>query len=101
MPEAVLTLRLNPKTGERTLSIHYESDPDAMSYEHEDDHRAFVEQLLGRPLTEVADKLEVQREPPHPLIEERRHESIQRKQASMATDEEDSESLDKSLGESS
>lgn len=67
MPEAVLTLKMNPKTGERTLVINYESDPDALSYEHEDDHRAFVETLLGRPLSEVADRLEVKRAPPHPL----------------------------------
>lgn len=67
MPEAVLTLKMNPKTGERTLVINYESDPDALSYEHEDDHRAFVESLLGRPLREVADRLEVRRAPPHPL----------------------------------
>ena len=68
MPDAVLTLKLNPKTGERTLIINYESDPDAMSYEHEDDHRAFVESVLGRPLHEVAEHLEIKRSPPHPLI---------------------------------
>ena len=44
MPEAVLTLRLNPHTGERTLVINYESDADAMPFEHEDEHRSFVEQ---------------------------------------------------------
>lgn len=68
MADAVLTLKMNPKTGERTLVINYESEPDALSFEHEDDHRTFVEQLLGQPLNTVADRLEVQRTPPHPLI---------------------------------
>ena len=70
MPEAVLTLRLNPSTGERTLIINYESDSDAMPFEHEDEHRAFVEQLLGRPLETVADRLEINRSPPHPLMQQ-------------------------------
>ena len=69
MPEAVLTLRLNPHTGERTLIINYESDEDAMPFEHEDEHRAFVEQLLGKSLEQVADRLEIKRSPPHPLME--------------------------------
>ena len=69
MPEAVLTLRLNPKTGERVLIINYESDADAMPFEHEDEHRSFVEQLLGKSLDQVADRLEIKRSPPHPLME--------------------------------
>ena len=64
MPDAMLKLTMNPKTGERTLTIQYESDPDALSFEHEDDHRAFVEALLGQPLREVADRLEIERTPP-------------------------------------
>ena len=70
MPDAVLTLKIDPNTGERTLTINYESDPDALSFEHEDEHRAFVEDLLGQPLSAVADRLEVKREPPHQLIVE-------------------------------
>ena len=69
MADAVLTLKMNTQTGERTLIINYESDPDALSYEHEDDHRAFVESLLGQPLSAVADRLEVRRAPPHPLTQ--------------------------------
>ena len=68
MPEAVLSLKLNPKTGERTLIINYESDADSLPFEHEDDHRAFVEKLLGHPLQDIADSLEIRRSPPHPLI---------------------------------
>ena len=70
MADAVLTLKMNPKTGERTLIINYESSPDALSYEHEDEHRAFVESLLGHPLSEIADRVEVRRAPPHPLIQD-------------------------------
>ena len=69
MAEAVLTLKMNPKTGERILMINYESNPDALSYEHEDDHRAFVESILGQPLHQIADRLEVRRSPPHPLTQ--------------------------------
>ena len=68
MADAILTLRLNPKTGERTLVISYESAPDVMSFEHEDDHRDFVERLLGHPLEAIADRIEIKRAPPHPLI---------------------------------
>ena len=69
MAEAVLTLRMNARTGERTLIIHYESESDALAYEHEDDHRSFVESILGQPLNEVADRLEVKRAPPPPLTQ--------------------------------
>ena len=82
MPEAVLTLKLNPTTGERTLIINYESDPDAMSYEHEDDHRAFVEAILGKPLHEVADHIEVKRSPPHPLITDSQQTSSENQEES-------------------
>ena len=68
MADAILTLRLNPNTGERTLVISYESAPDVMSFEHEDDHRDFVERLLGHPLEAIADRIEIKRTPPHPLI---------------------------------
>ena len=34
MAEAVLTLKMNTRTGERTLIIHYESESDALAYEH-------------------------------------------------------------------
>lgn len=68
MAEAVLSLKLNPKTGERTLIINYESEADILPFEHEDDHRAFVEKLLGHPLQDIADSLEIRRSPPHPLM---------------------------------
>lgn len=68
MADAVLTLRMNPKTGEKTLVISYESESDMMPFEHEDDHRAFVERLLGQSIDGLADRMEIRRTPPHPLI---------------------------------
>lgn len=62
MAEVTLKLRHDPKTGRRTLMIHFESDADAMAHEHERDHRAFVEALLGVPLAEVADDVQIARE---------------------------------------
>ncbi len=59
--EVTLTLRRDPQTGRRTLVIHFESEQDALPWEHERDHRAFVEALLGVPLAEVADEVEVVR----------------------------------------
>jgi len=47
---AELTIRLvsNPKTGKRDIYIDYESEDDALPFEHEEDHRDIVEQLLGQ-----------------------------------------------------
>lgn len=61
MAEITLRLRHNPKTGLRELVIHYESDDDALAYEHEQDHRAMVEDLLGVPIGAIADTVVVER----------------------------------------
>jgi hypothetical protein len=53
MAEVTIRLRHNPRTGEREVVIHYESDSDALPHEHERDHRAIAEQLIGRPLDQV------------------------------------------------
>jgi hypothetical protein len=53
MAEVTIRLRHNARTGERELVIHYESDTDALPHEHERDHRAWAEALLGRPLGEL------------------------------------------------
>ena len=53
MAEVTIRLRHNPRTGEREVVIHYESDRDALPHEHERDHRALAEQLIGRPLEQV------------------------------------------------
>jgi hypothetical protein len=67
MAEVTIRLRHNPTTGERELVIHYESESDALPHEHERDHRAWAEALLGRPLGELVggsiDRVVVERAP--------------------------------------
>ncbi|MEZ4466648.1 MAG: hypothetical protein R3F60_22650 [bacterium] len=62
MAEVTLKLRHDPRTGERVLVIHYESEDDALPHEHERDHRALVESLLGVPRASLADAIEVERD---------------------------------------
>jgi hypothetical protein len=50
MAEVTIRFRHNPNTGKREFIIGYESDSDALPHEHEKDHRAMVEQILGMPL---------------------------------------------------
>jgi hypothetical protein len=50
MAEVTLRFRHNPATGKRELVISYESDDDALAHEHERDHRALVEKLIGQPI---------------------------------------------------
>ncbi len=61
MAEVTIRLRHNPRTGEREVVIHYESDSDALPHEHERDHRALAEQLLGQPLDELLGGVKVDR----------------------------------------
>lgn len=61
MAEVTIRLRHNPNTGEREVVIHYESDSDMLPHEHERDHRALAEQLLGRPIGELLGGVEVDR----------------------------------------
>lgn len=67
MAEVTIRLRHNARTGERELVIHYESESDALPHEHERDHRAWAESLLGRPLGELVggsvDRVIVERAP--------------------------------------
>jgi hypothetical protein len=50
MAEVTLTLRFNRVTGQREIVVGYEGESDALPHEHERDHRALVESLLGRAL---------------------------------------------------
>jgi hypothetical protein len=54
MAEVTLRLRYNPTTGQRELVIGYESDDDALPHEHERDHRALAESILGVPLGDAS-----------------------------------------------
>lgn len=48
MAECTIRLVSNPKTGKRDIYIDYDSEDDALPHEHEKDHRALVEKLLGQ-----------------------------------------------------
>ncbi|MBX2803528.1 MAG: hypothetical protein KTR31_37955 [Myxococcales bacterium] len=50
MADITIRFRYDPKTGKRQLVVKYDSDEDALQHEHERDHRALVEELIGRPI---------------------------------------------------
>lgn len=50
MNQITIRFRYHPKTGKRQMVVHYESDEELLPHEHERDHRALVESLIGRPL---------------------------------------------------
>lgn len=55
MAEVTIKLRFNRHTGRRELIVAYEGESDALPHEHERDHRALVEALIGRPIGEDTD----------------------------------------------
>ena len=61
MAEVTIRFRHNPSTGKRDLVISYESEEDMLAHEHERDHRALVESLLGVPLTDDMGDIVVER----------------------------------------
>ena len=61
MAEVTIRFRSNPRTGKRELVVSYTSDDDALAHEHERDHRALVEKLLGVPVTEDMGDIVVER----------------------------------------
>jgi hypothetical protein len=61
MAEVTIRFRHNAATGKRELIIGYESDSDALPHEHEKDHRALAEQLLGVPLGDDVEGVRVER----------------------------------------
>ena len=50
MAEITIRFRHNAATGKKELVVHLESDSDVLSHEHEGDHRALVERLIGQKL---------------------------------------------------
>jgi hypothetical protein len=48
MAEITIRLIYNTRTGKKDLFIDFESEPDALPIEHEQQHRAIVGQLLGK-----------------------------------------------------
>lgn len=55
MAEISIRFRRHPLTGRRELVVHLESDSDVLGHEHERDHRALVEALLGTKLGDDSD----------------------------------------------
>ena len=74
MPELTIRLRCDPATGKKDIIISLRSDEDALPHEHEQQHKALVEKLIGQNIikaTEVG-KIVVEREedakkPPVPV----------------------------------
>lgn len=61
MAEVTIRFRHDPKSGKRELVIHYESESDALPHEHERDHRALAEALLGQKLGDDIENVRVER----------------------------------------
>ena len=55
MADVTIRLVSNPKTGKRDIYIDYESEDDALPFEHEEDHRDVVEKLLGQGILDPDD----------------------------------------------
>ncbi len=55
MADVTIRLVSNPMTGKRDIYIDYESEDDALPFEHEEDHRDVVEKLLGQGILDPDD----------------------------------------------
>lgn len=53
--EIKIHLRYNLETGKKDIIIEYDSEDDAMPYEHEQRHRQIVQQLIGQGLVDEED----------------------------------------------
>ena len=47
MAGATIRLLYNLETGRHDIYVDYDSEQDALPFEHEDQHRALIQQLLG------------------------------------------------------
>lgn len=48
MAQMIIMLRRDPSTGKQNIIVKLDSDPDTLPHEHEQHHRALVEQLIGK-----------------------------------------------------
>lgn len=63
MAQMLIILKRDPATGKQNVIVKLDSDPDALPIEHEQQHRALVEKLLGLGLKpEDYDNIIVERE---------------------------------------
>lgn len=63
MAEVTIRFRFDKTTGAKELVIQLDSESDALPHEHERDHRAWAEALLGRALDEDIQDVVVERMP--------------------------------------
>ena len=48
MAEMIIMLRRDKSTGKQNIIVKLDSDPDALPMEHEDDHKALVQKVVGK-----------------------------------------------------
>ena len=72
MAEVKIRLVSNPKTGKRDIYIDYESEDDALPFEHEQDYADIVERLLGQGILDPSDlgQVKIGRVQPEPAKRE-------------------------------
>ena len=59
MPRVEIRLRIDPTTQKKTITVAYESDADALPFEHEEEHRRIVESLVQRGVLDASQAHEV------------------------------------------
>jgi hypothetical protein len=74
MAEMTIRLRCDPATGKKDILISLRSDEDALPHEHEQQHKALVEKLIGKGLLKaeelgqiVVERVEEEKVPPSPV----------------------------------
>ena len=83
MAEMTIRLRCDPATGKKDIIISLRSEADALPHEHEQQHRALVEKLIGRGLLKAEELgqivVEREEEEKKPVVEQRRASEGERK----------------------
>ncbi len=83
MAEMTIRLRCDPATGKKDLVISLRSEADSLPHEHEQQHRALVEKLIGQGLLKAEElgQIVVERveEDKQPAALPRRNEGDQRR----------------------
>ena len=79
MADILIRLRFNLETGKKDIIIDYTSDDDALPIEHEQAHREFIGELLGKGILEPDEmgEVKVNRITPGSSPQGRREETAQ------------------------
>ena len=80
MSKLILRLVTDSKTGQQELSVDYESDGDRLPFEHEEEHRQWIQKVLGGENQEFLDNLDlnIERENPSSKKPEEAGEGLDR-----------------------